>query len=51
MDDGTVYCNLLYSGNEGARLILTRLYLATGERFFLHDEGDDTSTLTFPPRD
>lgn len=45
-EEGTVYCNVLYSGNEGARVIQTKLYLATGERFILHGGGGDTSTLT-----
>jgi hypothetical protein len=48
-EDGIVYCNVLYNANEGARLSLTKLYLATGERFVLHGGGGDTSTLTVAP--
>jgi hypothetical protein len=49
-EDGTVYCNVLYSGSEGARLILTKLYLATGEKFILHRGGGELGPAVTTPQ-
>jgi len=36
ISEGSTVYDVLYSGGEDPRLLLTTLYLATGERFHLH---------------
>jgi hypothetical protein len=36
MAAGGTLCNALYSGEEASRLVLTKLYLAAGESFYLY---------------
>jgi hypothetical protein len=45
---GTV-CNVLYSGNEAPRLVLTKLYLATGESFHLYKTWTITRASSVAP--
>jgi hypothetical protein len=51
MAAGGTVCNVLYSGNEAPRLVLTKLYLATGESFHLYKTWTTTrASSVAPPR-